>query len=155
MSTQLSVVVAYYRDPERCVTALHSLELLSGPARAVDAAILRRKDPNGRLKIVERAAFHGDRQAGASIASVFPGEVLELDPVGMESNDAAPYFEDQGLDVNLLKEVGENLPPDGAALVIMVEENWLTDLTGMLSGYADFERFVMRPDEPPPAEDAR
>jgi uncharacterized membrane protein len=147
MSAQISVVIAYYRDVQRCATALHSLEMVSGTARAIDAAVLSRGGPTGHLRISERADFHGASDSARSIGSVFPPHILELPPVGQTSRKASGFFEDQGLDVNLLKEVGENLPPNGAALVIMVEESWLNDLTGILSGYADLERYVMRPDE--------
>jgi uncharacterized membrane protein len=147
VSSQISVVVAYYRDPERCATALHSLELLSGAANALDAAVLQREEPGGHLRIVETADFRREQTSGVSVSTVFPDNVLALPSVGEATGEASAYFQEQGLEVNLLKEVGENLPPDGAALVIMIDESWLSELTSIVSGYADFERFVMHVDE--------
>ena len=113
---------------------------------ALDAAILRSKDSGIGLKVTEVAQFRRGELGNQSVTEVLPRHILAHGAVGESASDATAHFQDHGLDVNLLKEVGENLPPDGAALVIMIEESWLKDLTGMLSGYSDFERFVMRPE---------
>jgi uncharacterized membrane protein len=104
------------------------------------------------LQIIESAELGGrDMAAAGAIAggilgAIFPPSILALGAVGAAAGAALAHFTDQGFNNNLLKEIGENLPPGGAALVAVVEEKWLADLSDTLSDYSAMERFAMRPD---------
>jgi hypothetical protein len=50
-----------------------------------------------------------------------------------------------GTDRQSFKEIGENLEPGGAALVAMIEEKWLADLSDTLADYSSLDRFAMKP----------
>jgi hypothetical protein len=147
MSAQLSVVIAYYSNLERCSAALRSLGLLSSSVNVLDGLILFQEEAGGQLKVAERSSAESSRTIGRSLDEVFPPRVLALGSPGAKTDDATAHFLDQGLDVNLVREVGENLPPGGAALVTLIEEGWLRDLSVRLGSYSDLERFVMRPGE--------
>ena len=84
--------------------------------------------------------------AGGVLGIIFPPSVLALGAVGAAAGGAMAHFTDQGFDNNLLKEIGENLPPGGAVLVAVIEEKWLAELSDTLAGYADLERFAMKPE---------
>lgn len=150
MPAQISVVIAYYRDQMESSAALHSLDRRPITGHALEAAILRREEREDRLEIAEVADFGRHELSGPSIATLFPPSILALGSVGESTTAATTHFRDQGMDINLLKEVGENLPPRGAALVLMIEEQWLAELSDILRE-SDLERFVMRPADEPEA----
>lgn len=150
----ISVVAAYYDDARKAHATLKTLERLRdrGAIEIVDAATMSRAEGSERLQITETAELEGSRLAatgaiaGGILGEIFPPSILALGAVGAAAGAAFAHFSDQGFDNNLLKEIGENLPPGGAALVAVVEENWLADLSETLSDYAALERFAMRPD---------
>jgi uncharacterized membrane protein len=156
----VSVVAVYYADPPRASEALEILQNLR-TRRAVeilDAAVMSRDVRSNRLQISETreprvrklAAAGGD--TGGVLGVIFPPSVLALGAVGAAAGAALAHFRDQGFDNNLLKEIGENLPPGGAAVVAVIEETWLADLPESLAGYTDLERFARRPDFGMPTE---
>jgi uncharacterized membrane protein len=150
----LSVIAAYYDDTRKAGDTLKVLERLRdrGAIEIVDAAIMSQPKGSERLQITETAEIGGGRTAvagaiaGGILGVIFPPSILALGAVGAGAGAAFAHFSDQGFDNNLLKEIGENLPPGGAALVAVVEEKWLADLSETLSDYSAMERFAMRPD---------
>jgi uncharacterized membrane protein len=150
----ISVVAAYYSDATKARETLKVLERLRDrhAIEIVDAAIMCRPKGSERLEITETAEISAPRMASAGAVAggllgvIFPPSILALGAVGAATGAALAHFTDQGFDNNLLKEIGENLPPGGAALVAVVEEKWLADLSETLADYASLERFAMRPD---------
>lgn len=63
--------------------------------------------------------------------------------IGAAAGAALGHFTDQGFDNNLLKEIGENLPPGGSAVVAVVEETWVGKLEAAVGGYADLSRYAL------------
>ena len=149
----VSVIAAYYDDDRKAQDTLKALSRLRdrGAIEIVDAAIMSRPEGSSRLQITETAELGGRKMAAAGaiaggiLGVIFPPSILALGAVGAAAGEAFAHFSDQGFDNNLLKEIGENLPPGGAALVAVVEEKWLADLSETLSDYAAMERFAMRP----------
>lgn len=129
----ISVVAAYYEDPVRAHEALATLQSLR-KRRAIeilDAAVMARVEGSKNLQITETAELSA-KKAGL-VGAVAAGA-------------AVAHFTDQGFDNNLLKEIGENLPPGGAALVAVIEEKWLAGLSETLSDYSSLSRFAMKPE---------
>jgi hypothetical protein len=87
-------------------------------------------------------------QEGRSRAfdALFPPAILSLKPVGASADGALSHFLGLGFGVNLLKELGENLPARGSAIVLIMEEHWLRDLVGALGTGSSVSRFAMDPD---------
>ena len=150
----LSVIAAYYDETSKARGTMRALERLRdrGAIEIVDAAIMSRPNGSDCLQITESAELGGGKMAAAGaiagglLGVIFPPSILALGAVGAAAGAALAHFTDQGFDNNLLKEIGENLPPGGAALVAVVEEKWLADLSETLSEYSAMERFAMRPD---------
>lgn len=150
----ISVVAAYYDSPADAASALDVLRGLR-KRRAIeilDAAVMARAEGGKNLRIIETAELSPKKAAAAGavagglLAVIFPPSVLALSAVGAAAGAALAHFTDQGFDNNLLKEIGENLPPGGAALVAVIEEKWLAELSDTLSRYSAFERYAMKPE---------
>lgn len=150
----VSVVAAYYEIPSEALVALGALRKLErcGAIEIVDAAVMSRREGGKSLQITETAELSKKKLAvagavaGGALGIIFPPSILALGAVGAAAGAAIGHFTDQGFDNNLLKEIGENLPPNGAALVAVIEEKWLAELSDTLAGYADLERFAMKPE---------
>jgi len=149
----MTVVAAYYDDPSGASAALETLQRLRKrrAIEIVDAAVMARRPGSDRLQITETAELSGRKLAAAgSVAGVmlgiiFPPSVLALGAVGAAAGAADAHFRDQGFDRNLLKEIGENLPPGGVALVAVIQEPWLADLSGAIAGHQGLTRFSIEP----------
>jgi uncharacterized membrane protein len=153
-ATPVSVVAAYYESPSRASEVLNSLRDLQKRhvIEIVDAAVMSRRGGDKSLQITETAELSHKKLgvvgavAGGVLAIIFPPSILALGAVGAAAGVAVAHFTDQGFDNNLLKEIGENLPPEGAALVAVIEEKWLAELSDSLADYADLQRFAMKPE---------
>jgi uncharacterized membrane protein len=151
----VSIVAAYYETPSGASEALNVLRDLHKrhAIEIVDAAVMTRREGSDSLQITETAELSEKKLAvvgavaGGVLGIIFPPSILALGAVGAAAGAALAHFTDQGFDNNLLKEIGENLPrPAGAALVAVIEEKWLAELSDTLAGYADLERFAMKPE---------
>ena len=131
-----SVVAAYYESQAH---ARRTLQSLPRNGELVDAALMVGDDA-GRLKLLS-----GGESEGA-LEVIFPASILRLRATGREADKALDHFVDQGFNKNLLKEIGENLPPGGAALVTLVEERWLTAFRELVGAPLGFERYAMESD---------
>jgi uncharacterized membrane protein len=145
----VSLVVAFYDLPGRAYEALERLskrtELEIG-----DAAVMIRRE-GGLLQLCETTGLGGGTGSSepsetSILTELFPPSVLALSPVGASAEAALDHFLNQGFETNLLKEIGENLPPNGAAVVAVIEEKWLPEVAETFVGYADLERYAMRLD---------
>lgn len=150
----VSVIAAYYENPSKASEALETLQRLQkrGAIEVLDAAVMIRREDSNTLQITETAEWGRKKAAvvgavaGGVLGVIFPPSILAIGAVGAVAGAALAHFTDQGFDNNLLKEVGENLPPGGAALVAVIEERWLADLSETLADYSDLERFAMKPE---------
>jgi uncharacterized membrane protein len=130
-----SVVAAFYESQAQARRVLRALHM---PTREelLDAALIT-GDESGKLKIVDGER---DTEAGV-IEAIFPPSVLAVKAKGREADRAHQHFIRRGFQQNLLKEIGENLPPGGAALVTVIEERWLTGLREVMASPVGFERY--------------
>jgi hypothetical protein len=55
----------------------------------------------------------------------------------------AQHFSELGFHANLLREIGENMTRDGAALVVILKEEWVDELRDFLRGEVYMERWAL------------
>jgi uncharacterized membrane protein len=143
----ISVVAVFYRNESEASAVLQMLNELhgNGAAEILDAALIVRDRTSGRLKIAEGTAPANEERPGRGVAGIiariFPPSILGLEAVGRPARTAQEHFAEEGFDANLLKEIGENLTPEGAALIAVIEETWLEKLTGTIQGRSDVLRY--------------
>jgi uncharacterized membrane protein len=148
----LTVLAAFYTSDAAASKALGAMQTLdqSGDVRFLAAATIVRDTTSTRLKIGETIESRLERPSAERprglIESIFPPAILALEAIGGAAKAAEGHFADQGFQANLLKELGENMPPGGSALVAVIEEKWVERLGDIFAGYADFERFTLEPD---------
>jgi uncharacterized membrane protein len=146
-----SVVIAFYASETQAKVMLRRLEETSNDPtmELLDAAVMVRQRESRRLKIQETAdlplekAAIGGATGGRIIRIIFPPSVLAVPPFGTPAGAALRHFIDLGFRINLLKEIGENLPPGGSAVVAVVRESWVERLCRAIEGYADFTRYAL------------
>ena len=134
-----SVVAVFFESQAHAGRILHALP---DNGELIDAALLLESEA-GRLKLSV-----SDRPSGGVLEAIFPPSVLALRATGREADRARNHFIDEGFQQNLLKEIGENLPPGGAALVAVVDETWLTGLREKLESSVGFERYPIEAEAP-------
>jgi len=59
----------------------------------------------------------------------------------------AKHFSQLGFHANLLREIGENLPSEGAAVVVLLKEEWFDELSSVLSDEVYLERWALDTEE--------
>ena len=147
----ISLVAAFYADNTKAQEMLEALEKMEkdGAIQVLDAAVMTKTDDTGKLTIREtgeltkkKGAIRG-AVAGGVLAIIFPPSILALGAVGAAAGAAVGHFTDQGFDNNLLREIGENLPPGGSALIAVIEETWLERLSKAIEGYSELSRFTL------------
>jgi uncharacterized membrane protein len=136
-----SVIVALYEAAAQAQKVLGTLEPSGAGhgAKVLDAAVMT-MDDSSRLQIV--AMFAGAESPG-KLAAIFPPKIVSSRAIGPAADRAQEHFRALGLQRNLLKEIGENLSPGGAALVAIVEEDWVGRLASAIAGYGDLARYTM------------
>ena len=147
----LSLIAAFYADAAKAKEKLTVLQKMEkdGAIELLDAAVMTKNADSGKLTITEQAELTskkgaiGGALAGGLLAIIFPPSILALGAVGAAAGAAIGHFTDQGFDNNLLREIGENLPAGGSALVAVIEETWLERLSTAMEGYADLSRFTL------------
>lgn len=145
----LSVIAAFYSNETEASKVLARLKQMNeeGAIELLDAAVMVRDSDGRKVKIQETAELTGKKGAlggavaGGVLGIIFPPSILALGAIGAAAGAALGHFTDQGFDNNLLKEIGENLPPGGSAVVAVVEETWAGKLASALQGYADLMRY--------------
>lgn len=151
-SSALFSVVAYFYESDKsafqALLALQRIERERGlkTVGIVDAAVMSRADERRRLKIDRTIEFR--EAVEGQLGVIFPPTILARRAVGRDALAVSDHFAGLGFSVNLLKEIGENLPPGGAALVVVIEESWLDELRKVVGAYADVERYTLAPEAP-------
>ena len=147
----LTVMAAVYASEIDADLTLATLKQMDedGAIEIHDAAVLVREGLSDKLKIKETAELTpkkgalGGLLAGGILAIIFPPSILAMGAIGAAAGAALGHFTDQGFKNNLLKEIGENLPPGGSAIVAVVEETWLGKLETAIEGYSDLARYSL------------
>ena len=147
----ISVIAAFYADETEARDVLAQLKQMDkdGTIDIVDAAVMVREADGRRVKIKETAELTpkkgalGGAVAGGIVGIIFPPSILAMGAIGAAAGAALGHFTDQGFKNNLLKEIGENLPPGGSAIVAVVEETWLSKLETAIEGYSDLARYAL------------
>ena len=136
----ITVTVAVYDNEIDAGLALATLNRMEeeGAAEVQDAAVLVKEGSSDKLTIKEtaeltprEAALKG-AAAGGIIGVIFPPAILAMGAIGAAAGAALGHFTDHGFKNNLLKELGEDIPKGGSALVVVVEERWADELTKYL-----------------------
>jgi hypothetical protein len=101
------------------------MDLRGAGVSVLEAAIvwLRRSDDVVRLEV--ELQDDGAEVEVRVLDKLFPEFIRATAPVGRPAEEAAPYYASLGLTTNLLRELGENLAPGSAALVVVVGEPWV------------------------------
>ncbi len=150
-SSPVSLIAAFYRNETEAGELLVQLKQMDkdGTVDIIDAAVMVKAEDGRKLKVTETAELTakkgGVRGAlvGGVLGIIFPPSILAMAAVGAAAGAAIGHFTDQGFDNNLLKEIGENLPPGGSCIVAVIEETWLAKLSTALEGYVDLARYTL------------
>jgi uncharacterized membrane protein len=141
----ISVVTYFYAAPADAIDVLRRLREAREPPGVTEANVLSAAvmsaSATGTLKL-DAAIQLGD-VAGGDIQAIFPPRILALKAVGSDALKASEHFEALGFSVNLLKEIGENLPAGGAALVLIVAEPWTEELRPIVGDHKGVERYAL------------
>jgi uncharacterized membrane protein len=145
----MTVLTAFYPTHAMAVRVLDSLRRFDeiGDIQLLDAATVTKDEASSRLAIcddIDTAASRAPATSpGGLISSILPEGVLSLGAVGAAASAADEHFAEQGFHANLLRELGENMPPGGAALIAVIEEKWVERFGDLIAGYADMDRFTL------------
>ncbi len=147
----ISVIAAFYADETRAGDVLAQLKRMEndGTIDIMDAAVMVRDADGRRVKINETAELTPKKGAGRGavvggiIGIIFPPSILATAAIGAAAGAALGHFTDQGFHNNLLKEIGENLPPGGSAVLAIVEETWMGNIETALEGYVDLAKYAL------------
>ena len=150
-SHPISLIAAFYRNDTDAGEMLAQLKQMDkdGIVDIIDAAVMVKAEDGRKLKVNETAEFTAKKGgirgalAGGVLGIIFPPSILAMAAVGAAAGAAFGHFTDQGFDNNVLKEIGENLPPGGSCIVAVVEETWLGKLSTALEGYVDLARYAL------------
>jgi uncharacterized membrane protein len=147
----ISVIAAFYADETKAGDVLAQLKRMDkdGTIDIMDAAMMVRDLDGRRVKIKETAELTPKKGAGRGavvggiIGIIFPPSILAMGAIGAAAGAALGHFTDQGFNNNLLKEIGENLPPGGSAVLAVVEETWVDNIETALEGYVDLAKYAL------------
>jgi uncharacterized membrane protein len=147
----ISVIAAFYADETKAGDVLAQLKRMDkdGTIDIMDAAMMVRDLDGRRVKIKETAELTPKKGAGRGavvggiIGIIFPPSILAMGAIGAAAGAALGHFTDQGFNNNLLKEIGENLPPGGSAVLAVVEETWMGNIETALEGYVDLAKYAL------------
>jgi hypothetical protein len=94
----------------------------------------------GRLRVDRTIEF---REANEQrLSEIMTATVLNRRAIGHDDQIVSEHFSALGFEVNLLRQVGENLPQDGAALVMLLREAWYAELSELISRDVYVERWA-------------
>ncbi len=147
----ISVIAAFYGNENEAGEMLAHLKQMDkdGTIEIIDAAVMVKAEDGRKLKVNETAEFTAKKVGvlgallGGVLGIIFPPSILAMGAVGAAAGAALGHFTDQGFDNNLLKEIGENLPPGGSCIVAVINETWLAKLATALEGYVDLARYTL------------
>ena len=130
-----SVLTAFLEDEPSAQHALDEIQLAmdEGGSTIIAAAVVTLEGSARKVRLHVEPRREGiGAESEAAIERLFPASVLAVTAVGQEANAADEHFRAMGLDANLVKEIGENLTPVGAAVVVILGERWMRPITRML-----------------------
>jgi len=147
----ISVIAAFYGNETKASDVLAQLKQMDkdGTIDIMDAAVVVKEADGRRVKIKETAELTprkgalGGAVAGGIVGIIFPPSILAMGAIGAAAGAALGHFTDQGFKNNLLKEIGENLPPGGSAIVAVVEETWVGKFETAIEGYVDLATYAL------------
>ena len=150
-SNPISLIAAFYRNDTDAGEMLAQLKQMDkdGIVDIIDAAVMVKAEDGRKLKVNETAELTAKKGgirgalAGGVLGIIFPPSILAMAAVGAAAGAAFGHFTDQGFDNNVLKEIGENLPPGGSCIIAVIEETWLAKLSTALEGYVDLARYAL------------
>ena len=135
------VMVAEFHDEQTAMAAYNELKDKKN-LRLIhmeNSAVIR-KDDKGKLHIKETHDMGGGKGAGIGLLvggaiGLLSGGVglVAAGAAGAVVGGLAAKLHDGGFKDDRLKEIGENLPPGSSALVILVEEDELSEMQGHLT----------------------
>jgi len=136
----MAAVYASEIDADLTLATLKQMDK-DGAIEIHDAAVLVREGLSDKLKIKETAELTpkkgalGGVLAGGILAIIFPPSILAMGAIGAAAGAALGHFTDQGFKNNLLKEIGEELPRGGSAIIAVIEERWAEEFAEVVKGY--------------------
>ena len=131
----VSLITAIFLTPHAASEALANLQSDRGSAVA-DALLVTPVERSRRL-----ATSRSDDSPGGMLDTLFSEAILSQDAIGLAADDVSGHFENLGLGHNLLRELGENIPPGGAALVAAIVDQVPAAVQGALRESIDLNRF--------------
>jgi uncharacterized membrane protein len=142
-----SLVAWFYDSPKdafQSLLALEDVERRRGlrSLGVSDAAVMSEVATSGRIQVDRTVEFHEDGPTGA-LNDIFPESILSKQAIGGDAPGVAEHFSQLGFHANVLREIGENLPAEGAALVILLKEEWFEELNDVLTRELYLERWAL------------
>ena len=130
-----SVLTASFESEAAARAALAAIRA-AAPAddvTLVAAAVVTLEGTGDCLRLnVDRCVEGMSPDCGGVLDRLFPPALLSMPPVGRRADAAADHYRALGIGVNLFKELGENLSPAGAAVLLSVREPWLQRIRTLL-----------------------
>lgn len=136
MEPTTSIITAFVERQAEAPAALDRIRDAAIPTRisVVAAAVITLEGTDGALRLhVEADEERAGPNSRKFIDVLFPPSVLSLPAVGRQAAVVADHYGSLGIQANLAREIGENLPPVGAAVVVVVAEEWLMAVDDVLS----------------------
>jgi uncharacterized membrane protein len=142
MSKQLALMAAVYADEERAQTILDMLQQMHKASTIVlaDSAMVT-KDADGKLNVTETRQLSGKEGAkrGAIVAGifglVFPPSLIVSALAGAGAGAAWGKLRDSGIKTGSMNELGDQLEPGKAAVIVLAEPKWVEPIERALAGY--------------------
>jgi uncharacterized membrane protein len=146
-----SLVAWFYESPRAAFQSLLALEDVERgrglrSLGVSDAAVMSGVSSSGRIRVDRSIEFHEEKGTGA-LNAIFPESILSQPALGADAPSVAEHFSQLGFQSNVLREIGENLPVEGAALVVLLKEGWFDELNDVLSPEANVERWALDTEE--------
>jgi uncharacterized membrane protein len=135
-----NLIAVAYDDVERAREVLHTLNDLSVEhAITLDDAVIAEHRPDGKIKLHQTtkpaaAGATGGALWGGLIGLLFLAPLLGM-AVGAATGGAFGAMADVGVDDRFMKQLGEDLTPGSAALIVLVRESTPDKVLPRISPY--------------------
>jgi len=148
------VMVAVYTtemDGDLTLATLNQLKN-DGKIEVIDVAVMVREGTSGHFEIKKsgqptaRTGAKRGAMAGGVLGVIFPPSVLALGAAGAVAGAVVGHFRDHGLDSDVLKEMGDTVPPGGSAIVAVIEERWVDQFSNVARGYGELTSYALDPE---------
>ena len=134
MEKGTTVLITFLQSESSAQRALADIRAASTDGISViAAAVITLRGERDMIRLRVEPQTEGlDPDGQRLIERLFPASILAIAPIGRQADAATDYYRSIGIESNPLKEVGENLVPSGAAVLIIVFERWLKTITRIL-----------------------